>query len=251
MKWLFLIAVVCQAYAADVCDPRKFEGAYGVQLSGSTTISGASKPVALIGRLVFDGTGSVSGYVSVNFTGLLLGNPVNGKYELHDDCALTWSLQDDSGAFQHFSGSVTGDFVRAQFHQTDEGGASRGVLVRTPKVCGASALQKRYTYSISGSTTPMLPGETAHAVSSNGVVEVGDGGSFTLTADGPHAPSGGTLQVDADCITNIDLALSVGDSNATVAMKLRGVLLDDGKEILAIQTDPGTTVTAKFTAGGK
>jgi hypothetical protein len=248
MKWLLLIAVVYQAHSADVCDPRKFEGAYGVQLSGTTTISGAVKPVALIGRLVFDGKGVVSGYVSVNFTGLLLGNPVNGKYDAQTDCSLNWSLQDDSGAFQHFSGTMTGDMVRVQFHQADEGGARNGVLVKTPKVCGAAALLKRYTYSISGSTTPMLPGETAHAVSSNGVVEVGDGGKFTLTADGPHAASGGTLQVDDDCIANIDLALSVGDSNATVAMKLRGVLVDDGKEVMAIQTDPGTTVTAKFTA---
>lgn len=248
MKWLLLLAVVCQAHSADVCDPGKFEGAYGVQLSGATTISGEAKPVALIGRLVFDGKGAVSGYVSVNFTGLLLGNPVNGKYEMHEDCSLTWSLQDDSGAFQHFSGSMSADMVRAQFHQTDQGGARNGILVKTPKFCGDSALRKRYTYSISGSTTPMLPGETAHAVSSSGIVEVGDGGKFTLTPDGPHAASGGTVQVGDDCITNIDLTLSVGDSSATVAMKLRGVLLDDSKEILAIQTDPGTTVTAKFTA---
>ncbi|SPE31069.1 conserved hypothetical protein [Candidatus Sulfopaludibacter sp. SbA3] len=248
MRWLLFIALVYQAHSADVCEPRKFQGAYGVQLSGTTTISGERKPVALVGRLVFDGTGTVSGYVSVNYTGLLLGNPVNGTYEAHEDCSLTWSLQDDSGAFQHFAGTMASDLVHIQFHQTDDGGARQGVMVRTPKVCSAATFLKRYTYTISGSTTPMLPGETAHAVSSNGVMEVSEGGNFTITADGPHAPSKGTLNVDSDCITNIALALSVGDAGATVAMKLRGVLLDEGKEILAIQTDPGTTVTAKFNA---
>jgi len=32
------------------------------------------------------------------------------------------------------------------------------------------------------------------------------------------------------------------------AVKLRGVLADGGKEILAIQTDPGESVSARFMA---
>jgi hypothetical protein len=249
MKWLLLLAVVYQAHSADVCDPRKFAGAYGVQLSGSTSISGSPTPVAAIGRLVFDGTGSVSGYMSVNFTGYLLGNPVNGTYDAHTDCSLNWSLQDDSGAFQHFSGTMTGDFLRVQFRQTDKGGADHGLMVLTPKVCNVAALHKRYTYSISGSTTPMLAGETAHAVSSSGAVDVDGTGNLALTPDGPHAATTGTVEVDSQCVATMQLTLSVGDSDAQVPMKLRGILIDDGKEILAIQTDPGTTVTARFSSG--
>ena len=248
MKWLLLLAVVCQAHSADVCEPRKFEGAYGVQLSGNTTISGAPKPVAAIGRLVFDGQGGVTGYMSVNFSGYLLGNPVTGSYDAHTNCALNWSLQDDSGAYQHFSGTMTGDFLRVQFRQSDQGGADHGVMVRTPKVCSTGTLLKRYTYSISGSTTPMLPGETAHTVSSSGAVDVTGTGNVTLTPDGPHAPSTGTVEVDGQCIATMQLAFSGTDSDAKIPMNLRGVLLDDGKEILAIQTDPGTTVIAKFSS---
>ncbi len=245
MRWLLFLAVVSQAHSADVCDPRKFDGAYGVQLSGNTTISGTPKPVAVIGRLVFDGQGGITGYMSVNFTGYLLGNPVTGKYDAHTNCALNWSLQDDSGAYQHFSGTMTSDFLRVQFHQTDPGGADHGVMVRTPKNCGDGALRARYTYSIAGSTTPMLPGETAHTVSSTGAVDV-SGGSLALTPDGPHAPGAGTIEVDGECIATMQLALSGTDSDAKIPMNLRGVLLDEGKEILAIQTDPGTTVTARF-----
>jgi hypothetical protein len=249
MKWFLLFAVVWQAHAQSVCDPKKFQGAYGAQLSGDTTISGTPTPVAAIGRLDFDGLGSVTGYMSVNFTGYLLGNPVTGKYDAHSDCSINWSLQDDSGAYQHFSGTMTGDLLRVQFRQTDKGGADHGVMIRTPKACSAGTLLKRYTFTISGSTTPMLPGETAHNVSSTGAIDVTGTGNLTLTADGPHAATAGTVAVDSDCIVNMQLALSVGDSDATVPMKLRGVLMDDGKEIRAIQTDPGTTVIAKFTSG--
>src|SRR6202167_1499823 len=116
------------ARAADVCDPAKLEGAYGFQLSGHTTISADSKPVVSVGRLVFDGHGVLSGYASVNFAGYFLGNPVTGSYEAHDDCTISWSLQDDSGAFQHFTGKLTPDNSSAEFHQSDTGGAQDGIL---------------------------------------------------------------------------------------------------------------------------
>jgi len=58
-----------------------------------TTISGTSDPVVGIARMVFDGDGNISGYSSVNFNGLLLGNPVTGKYEVATDCAMNWSCR--------------------------------------------------------------------------------------------------------------------------------------------------------------
>ena len=99
-----MAAPVC---AADVCNPAKLEGAYGFQLSGPHHDFRRIETRVSVGRLVFDGHGVVSGYSSVNFAGYFLGNPVTGDYETHDDCTLTWSLQDDSGAFQHFSGKLT------------------------------------------------------------------------------------------------------------------------------------------------
>lgn len=241
MRWLLLLALVYQAHSA-VCETRNFEGAYGFQLSGDTTISGNPKPVASLGRVIFDGSGKLTGTSSVNFTGYLLGNPVNGTYEFKTDCSLTWSLQDDSGGYQHFSGAITPDLVRVQYRQTDPGGASHGVMVRTPKTCSLATLQKSYTYSISGSTTPMLPGDAAHAVESSGTLAVGEAGKLQIASDA-HQPAGtGTATVDSDCM--VQMQLSLGNSS----MNFRGVLLNEGREILAIQSDPGATVTARFTS---
>ena len=41
----------------------------------------------------------------------------------------------------------------------------------------------------------------------------------------------------------MELNLPAADSDATTPIKVRGMLVDDGKQILAIQTDPGATVT--------
>jgi hypothetical protein len=59
-------------------------------------------------------------------------------------------------------------------------------------------------------------------------------GTFT-TADGS-----GTFTVDSDCVVHIEFV--------DEGIKLRGILVNKGAEILAIQIDPGKTVSARFTA---
>ena len=73
--WIFALSV---AHAA-VCDPRAFPGAYGFSLTGTTTIGGPARPVAVVGRVVVDDSGNLSGISSASFTGLVFGNRVTGK----------------------------------------------------------------------------------------------------------------------------------------------------------------------------
>ena len=235
-----LAAPVC---AADVCDPAKLEGAYGFQLSGDTNISGDSKPVVSVGRLVFDGHGVLSGYSSVNFAGFFLGNPVTGVYEAHSDCTITWSLQDDSGGYQHFGGKLNPDYSAAEFQQSDPGGAQNGILEKVAAQCSAASYAPLYSFNIAGSTTPMNAGEVARKISTAGSVEPDAAGNLKITIPGAAAPTAGTITVDSDCFMQISMALPSGDS-----INLRGILVTNGKKILAMQTDPGAAVTGKFSA---
>ena len=250
MKQLLLLALTgsLSAWAADVCNPREFQGTYGFQLSGETKISGSLKPSAGVGSLVFhwesDSKGSVTGYSSTHFSGFLQGNPVTGSYEAHTDCSLTWTMQDDSGNYQHFAGTMTPDFQRVQFRQTDPGGPDRGLMILTPKSCGVGALLPRYRFAISGSYTPMEAGQEAHRISASGIVDVA-AGSVRVTSAGKSAS--GTMEIDGDCVVQMDLNLPLPDSDATTPVKIRGILVDEGRQILGIQTDPGATVIARFT----
>lgn len=236
-------ALTAPAVADDVCNPAKLEGAYGFQLSGRTTISGDSKPVVSVGRLVFDGHGVLGGYSSVNFAGYFLGNPVTGVYEARDDCTVSWSLQDDSGAFQHFSGKLTPDYSAAEFHQSDAGGAQNGILEKVAAQCSVAGFAPSYSFGIAGSTTPMNPGDVARRISTAGSVEPDAAGNLKIINPGGAAPTAGTITVDADCFAQISMALPSGDS-----INLRGILVNGGKLILAMQTDAGASVTAKFRA---
>src|ERR1700682_568574 len=126
-----LLALSVFGYGAEVCAKTDILGAYGFQLTGTTTISGVPTPIASIGRVVLDNDGKISGYSSVNFNGFFLGNPITGTYEINTDCNITWSLQDDSGAWQHFAGKVMQGGARVDFHQADPGTGGRGVMKKT------------------------------------------------------------------------------------------------------------------------
>jgi hypothetical protein len=233
---LLLAAFSLTAFGAEVCNPRNFEGSYAFQLSGNTRISATARPAAAVGSLTFDGSGGVSGYSSAQYAGYLQGNPTSGKYEAHVDCSLDFSLQDTSGAFQNFSGKMTADTRRIEFRQTDQGGPQRGIMIRTPDSCSANTLQQQYQFSILGSFTPMLDGQAPHVVSITGTAQVKDGGKLLITYKDNPNPEEGTFEVDSDCVVRI----------AMTSINLRGYLVDGGKQILAIQTDAGFTVTASF-----
>ncbi len=238
------------ARGADVCNPRDLQGPYGFQLTGETTISGESKPAVSLGSMVFDGSGGVSGTSSVKFAGLLLGNPVSGTYEAHTDCSVSWSLRDDSGGYQHFGGIATADGRQVQFRQTDPGGAQNGLLVRTAEEgCKSSDLQEKYAFTLSGSIIPMTDGGASSTVAAKGVVEEDSHHHFRLTLEGksPYTTDV-AISVESDCTVELELALPVEGNDTPAPMKLRGILVDAGKEILAIQTDPGAIVSARFTA---
>jgi hypothetical protein len=230
-----------QAQPVDVCNPAQLQGAYGFQLSGLTTISGTSKPVTSVGRLIFDGHGALSGEASANFAGYFLGNPVTGKYEAHTDCTITWSLQDDSGAWQAFAGTLTPDLLSAKFHQNDATGPQNGTMQKVAENCSVAGLAERYTFSLSGNVIPMNTGDVPRRISATGIAEPDAAGALKLTV--ADAAGTGTIAIDSDCVSQIALSLPSGDSVA-----LRGILVNGGKRILAMETDPGAAVTATFTA---
>ena len=131
-------------------------------------------------------------------------------------------MQDDSGAYQQFSGTVTPGGNRVEFRQTDPDTGQHGIMERTSDACTDADFRPRYSFTLSGASTKR-------------VLNAATDGTFT-TSDG----SSGTFKVDSDCIVHIEF----NDGE----IKLRGILVNKGTEILAIEIDPGKTVAARFTA---
>jgi hypothetical protein len=221
---LALLAVLTAPLYAQVCGPTDLSGPYGFQLSGNATISGAPAPIAAIGRLAFDSSGKIAGSSSVNFNGLFLGNPVTGTYELKQDCTMTWRLRDDSGAWQHFQGTLQPGGNWGSFHQADPGAEVRGVLMRSAASCSNAGMHGEYRFAVRGTSLPAQ--ETITAADGNG--------NLSWSSDG--AQNSGAYQVNADCFVDLDFG-----------MKLRGIVVDGGRTVLAVQTDPEQVAAASFT----
>jgi hypothetical protein len=227
--------------AASACSQADLDGPFGLLLHGESTISGKSAPAIVLTRLVFDGDGRVSGYSSVNFNGLLPANPVTGTYNLQTDCLVTVSLQGESGARQHFTGKVTPR--GADLQQTNTGAAIHGVMLSTPDECSLADFRPRYALTLSETSALSPAGNGPSAGSAKGTISTTGSDRFdfnleTLSGDG-------TLDVQPDCTVNLKLHLSDTDIES---MSLRGILVNGGRTILAVGTDPAVSVEARLQA---
>ena len=180
------------------------EGAYGFQLSGSSDISGRPARSAVWAGWCLKAIAVRSAATrSVNFNGFFLGNPVTGSWEFQNDCTLTWTMQDDSGNFQHFKGTAHPGGARVDYVQTDKGSGSKGSLRKIAPTCSAAAFQGQYRFSMSGSTTPFAGG--APVTDSVRTTADADGaGKLTITRG--EEKESAAYTVDSDCFVQIDFA---------------------------------------------
>jgi hypothetical protein len=249
-RYVFLLALVFAVPAchAAVCDPNAFRGVYGFSLTGNTTIGGPVRPVAVVGRLVLDDSGNLSGISSVSFTGLILGNGVTGEYEAHTDCSVTWSLQDDSGNLQHFAGTMSADGRRVAFRQTDPGGAENGTLARTMDACSDPSLAGIFNLTASGRTVDVDTAIDSGSISFEDLL-IADGAGNLFFARESDAPpvSAGSYKVRSDCFVELVVKASEG-GDETAPRHFRAILLEHGLEVQGIETDPGAIVTLRLVA---
>jgi hypothetical protein len=106
--------------------------------------------------------------------------------------------------------------ARGDFRQTDPGAGLRGELHRIAESCADSTFRGKYAVTIGSRKT---------VTSADGA-----GGLAWETNSGNYS-------VDSDCFVEINFG-----------GKLRGVLVDGGRTVLAVQSDPGAVSTATFTA---
>jgi hypothetical protein len=244
MRYALLCALLMpMGYAADVCNPATFPGAYGLILSGNTSISGESIPTASLAHLVFDSSGKVSGTSSANFSGYFLGNPVTGDYTVKDDCSLTWTLQDEYGGLQHFAGKLSLDGKRVAFGQTDPGGPQNGVMVRSAESCLSSDFRGRYRVTFNGFIVDMDTGFPTGRISMNGLLESDGNTGLRFTSDrGSSRIKDATYKLEGDCVVQLQFPIEGQTLN------FRAVIVNDGKEVLGIQSDITAVVTIRIRA---
>jgi len=264
MILLFVSIVAASVTHAETCDARVFNGAYGFSLNGTTNIGDRARPAAVIGRVVVEDSEHLAGVSSASFMGLVYGNHIIGTYQVQTDCTITWTFQDSSGGLQHFAGTMTVDGSRIEFRQTDSGSPQNGIMLRSMKACSEPGLV-RIDFTASGSTVNLLDPAEVRTVDLQGAMTA-DGAhhlAYVSDTDEPPAPVG-TYELSEDCFVTLVVSPPPGqepppaipgspsggvvipglpaNGQPTPGLHFRAIVVDDGRQLLGMQIDPGTII---------
>jgi hypothetical protein len=230
------------------CTDRSLRGEYGFTAQGVVTAaSGLPAPLpgpfASAGQATFDGEGHFTLTATASFNGLIQPAATSGTYRVNPDCTYT-SIADNGATF--YSAIVDGGDEIAII-QTTPGVVISGRARRTHRERGDGACANRiagrtYGFTATGSAgPPTVPPEVAGPLVGAGIVAFEADGTFTLTArrsvagliDPAPLVLLGTYAVTPDCA--LDLSFDVG-------FTFTGVVVDRGREVLFVETDPGTAL---------
>jgi hypothetical protein len=235
------------------CSDRSLSGEYGFTAQGVVTAaSGLPAPLlgpfASAGRSTFDGAGRFTLTATASFNGLVQPVTTSGTYRVNPDCTYT-SVADngvtfyavilDRGHELAIIQTTPGVVIAGRARRIDAGRGDAGCIRRIA----------RHTYGFTATGVagpPTVPPEVAGLLVGTGLVHFERDGTFTLTArrsvagviDPAPLVLPGTYTVAPDC--TLAMTFDVGFTFA-------GVVVDGGREILFVETDPGTAliVTAR------
>ena len=122
------------AHAQTACDASTFTGAYGYTESGyAYDAQGNIYIIASTGRLVADGSGSLTGTETLSFDGTIVRRPYTGTYTMTGDCSGSVTLQytnTTTGSTAHGDIVAVNNAHQMNFVQTDPNFVVSGLLTR-------------------------------------------------------------------------------------------------------------------------
>lgn len=228
------------------CTASMVNGTYFYMLTGIAAEGGTSVPYAELGELVANGTGGVSGQTNTNLSGLRGSYPLTGTYTVQANCAgsmtlmvnsqtttaLTFQVIDNAQALV-IAISKPGEVVTGRAYRTTA--ASRGTQ------CANGSLSGAYGYVLAGTTAS--DGASFSYSDSGQLTADGNGNlsaaSVTNLGGGfSNVNKSGSYSISSDCQGTASLTNQSGLSNSYVL-----AVVQDGQQILLLETDAGTTVT--------
>lgn len=228
------------------CTNASLRGTYGFVARG-TTLAGSPLPAALQGPFAsggvstFDGQGNVFLTSTSSFNGVIQPVEVRGTYQVNSDCSYT-SQAENGIAFR----AVIVDGGRELLIlQTTPAVVISGTAIQRSPRCENKPFQGIYGFAAEGAAgPPTIPAKLAGPLAGVGTVAFERDGTFVLVAtrsvNGAIDPEPlaltGVYSMNSDC--TFGMIFDVG-------FTFDAVIVNGGKEILFVETDPGTALIVK------
>lgn len=239
---VFVLLLVPQAQAGDDtgCSNASVQGGYG--FTGSTNAIVGIGPSAAVASFTADGNGNIVGKITQSFNGLIVRETFTATYTVNPDCtgSATAVLQ-PSGRTAHVNFVVVDEGNQVFNIQTDPG----TIVTFTDKKKSGDACSNttvKGTYGFTGTGTVLGIGPA----SSVGLFTAGEDGNITgsqtrsFNGDIAQETFTGTYTVRPDCTGSASFVVQPGGRTAHFDFVVDD---EDGNEVRAIQTDPGTVIT--------
>jgi hypothetical protein len=243
-------ALSSAAWAAN-CSNASLSGTYGFVHGG--TDSGT--PVIGLSQATFDSTtGTYAGEVTENTDGVITTEPLTATYAVASNCTVTARVRIGSQPAVNISFVVTSTGFLFLFQKPGATSSGFGVRQGSP-TCTNAGVTGSFGFETTGvflagapATGPVaFIGELKLMVNASGEgvisghVAGSEDGTILTFADEPVT---GSYRVDRDCRGTATIT-----PNGLSEMHFSFVVVDCGRELLAIETDAGTVVSGTLVKG--
>jgi len=241
-RFLMVLPLAALCYAQN-CSNQSWSGTHYFLISGTPNANSSRTPIARLGKLVVDNSGSLTGQSTDSLSGTIGTSTITGSSTVINDCSgsetITFTPQGSPAtlsylAFQLVNGAQEGMVADSDSRVIVTGRVHRAAAMGEGQ-CGTGILIGNYGFSGYG---PSL-GANAPFSRIGGIIFDGQGSltyklSYNNGTSGTSTQTGnGTYTVAGDCSGTVRLDLA----NSTMNFNIAAV---EGNNVLFIETDAGT-----------
>lgn len=236
---LFALTIGGVSLAHATCSNASLKGTYGIV---STGLNGSLQPASSLDQLTLDGAGHFSGTSTKSSDGTIVTAAMTGTYTIAATCNGT-AIATAGGETRHDNIYLNNANAGAFLIQTDKTHVESGVAVaQGAATCTNLGVKNSYSFEATGQVIGTGQVAAAGRLSLNGTG--GITGTLTLSLDGvihSNVAASGTYAINSNCTGTAKIT-----PTGLTSMDFNLVVVNGGKEIMAIETDNHSIVTGTF-----
>jgi hypothetical protein len=226
------------AYSA--CSNASVKGVYGISSAG---LNGSLQPASSVDQVNVDGAGKLTGTATKSIDGTIVTYTFTGTYNIGTTCVGTAIFTNQDGTTEHDNIFLNIGNTGAFLIQTDANHVQSSIAVAEgAATCTNLGVKHAYSFEATGIVIGIGQVAVGGRLTLNGTGSIT--GTETLSLNGSihnSVQTTGTYKINPDCTGSASITPK---GLSTVNMNL--VVVNAGKEIMAVETDTNTIVLGTF-----
>jgi hypothetical protein len=237
---LFVTMIAGGTLAHASCSNASIKGTYGIV---STGLNGSLQPASSVDQITVDGLGHLSGTATKSIDGTIVTYTITGSYNIAANCNGSAIFNNQSGQTEHGNIYLNNANAGAFLIQTDKSHVQSSIAVaQGAATCTNLGVKNPYSFEATGTVIGTGQVAAAGRLTMNGTGAIS--GTLTLSLDGTiHSSASvtGTYKINPNCTGTASIT-----PTGLSPMHFNLVVVNAGKQIMAIETDNNTIVTGTF-----